>query len=243
MTLLKLGAVLLVVLALPPLLPAQQAVSPVDQTTIRRLSDLIDARAHSRTGGISGRVRDVVFAPDGTIASLVVRVTEVGQGLRIDDRDFLIPIQRMTAGFGENDLVILDLTTRDLLDLPYLQNGRLPLPIAGQATGPSILGRDLLDYSFIGAQGQGLGGVRDVVLNLPERRVAYLAMDQGGFLGIGQRLFAIPLGSIVSIDSRARQLIVSISRDQMRDLPTIDPSRWPSEATAREIGRPDGVLR
>ena len=242
------GAVLLVLFALSAPLFAQQAAGPEEPGGIRRLTDLIDSRVHSRTGGIAGRVRDVVFSPQGTIASLVVRVAEIGEGLRVDDRDFVIPVQRVTAGFGERDLVILDLEPRDLLALPYLQNGRLPQPAAGAAgagtAGPSILGRDLLGWSFIGSQGQGLGGVRDVVLNLAERRVAYLAMESGGFLGLGQRLHAIPLDRIISIDSRERQLIVAISREQMRDLPTFEASRWPGEAAAvRAAEEPGGVLR
>ena len=243
------GALLLALLALPAFLSAQAAEAPQEPEGIRRLSDLIDSRVHSRTGGIAGRVRDVVFSPEGAIASLVVRVSEIGEGLRVDGRDFVIPVQRVTAGFGEGDLVILDLEPRDLLELPYVVDGRLPLPAAGTAAaaagtaGPSVLGRDLLDWSFTGAQGQRLGGVRDVVLRLSERRVAYLAMEAGGFLGLGQRLYAIPLDRVISIDSRDRQLILDVSREEMRGMSTFDAARWPGEAAARAVGRSEGLLR
>src|SRR5262249_54454587 len=54
--------------------------------------------------------------------------------------------------------------------------------------------------TFIGAnvenpQGQNLGDVKDVVIDRASGRIAYAVVSFGGFLGLGEKLFAVPWGA------------------------------------------------
>ncbi len=218
-------------LAAAPLLFAQQeAGRPAGgEPVLRRLTNLIGSRVLNRTGDVEGRLRDVLFTRGGGVTHLVVRLREVGEGIEIRNRDYLVPLDRMAAGAARDDLVILDLATRDILDLRMLENGRPPEDLFPPAAVAPILGRELLRYSFVGADGRGLGGVEDVMLDLPQRRVAYLLLAAGGFLGIGEALFAVPLSRIVSVDASDRQLILDIRRDQMQELESFGRDQEPAE--------------
>ena len=54
--------------------------------------------------------------------------------------------------------------------------------------------------TFIGAnvenpQGQNLGEIKDVVIDRASGRMAYSVVSFGGFLGMGEKLFAVPWGA------------------------------------------------
>jgi len=51
--------------------------------------------------------------------------------------------------------------------------------------------------TFIGAdvqnpQGQNLGDIKDIVIDRASGRMAYAVVSFGGFLGMGEKLFAVP---------------------------------------------------
>ncbi|HTD18458.1 MAG TPA: PRC-barrel domain-containing protein, partial [Ktedonobacteraceae bacterium] len=54
--------------------------------------------------------------------------------------------------------------------------------------------------TFIGAdvenpQGQNLGDIKDMVIDRASGRIAYAVVSFGGFLGMGEKLFAVPWGA------------------------------------------------
>jgi len=54
--------------------------------------------------------------------------------------------------------------------------------------------------TFIGAdvqnpQGQNLGDIKDIVIDRVSGRMAYAVVSFGGFLGMGEKLFAVPWGA------------------------------------------------
>jgi sporulation protein YlmC with PRC-barrel domain len=224
-------AVLLISLAVPAFLFTQQGQA-ADELN-RRLVDLVDTRFHNRTGGIEGEVEDAVITMGGAVTHLVIRVTEAGERLDLDRERFLIPIDRMAAGAAENALVILDLDPRELLDLPVLDDGELPGELAARLDSVQpILGRDLLDFAFIDAEGEKVGDVKDIVLNLTARRVMYLALSRSGFLGLGESLFAIPLEAVTSVDLNDRQLILGFTGNRLEERRGFARDEWPQEASA-----------
>lgn len=231
----RMPAVLLVLLAVPAFLFAQQGQAADGEN--RRLVDLIDTRFHNRTGGIEGEIEDAVITMGGVVTHLVIRVTEAGERLDLDRERFLIPIDRMAAGATEKALVILDLEPRELLELPALVDGELPGELAARlGSARPVLGRYLLAFVFIDAEGEKAGDVEDIVLNLAGRRVVYLALSRSGFLGLGERLFAVPLDAVTSVDLNDRQLILNFNRDQLDERRGFERDEWPQEAAGWEPG-------
>ncbi|WP_129662666.1 PRC-barrel domain-containing protein [Phytoactinopolyspora endophytica] len=69
---------------------------------------------------------------------------------------------------------------------------------------------------------QEIGKVDDLVIDPDERRVRFLLVGAGGFLGIGEQKRLIPVDAIESVDDDA----VHIGKDQghVADAPEYDPS-------------------
>ena len=44
----------------------------------------------------------------------------------------------------------------------------------------------------VNAKGEDLGKIESIMLDVPGGRIAYSVLSSGGFLGIGDKLFAVP---------------------------------------------------
>lgn len=64
------------------------------------------------------------------------------------------------------------------------------LPLTG-ATDPSRVS-NLLDFTIIDANGEEIGEVHDMIINLDTSQLEYLVVEIGGFLGLGENAVAIP---------------------------------------------------
>ena len=74
-----------------------------------------------------------------------------------------------------------------------------------------------------------LGEVKEIMLDVPSGRIAYAVMSAGGFLGIGDKLFAIPW-SALTLDTEEKRFILDVSKDRLKNAPGFDKDHWPSMA-------------
>jgi len=59
--------------------------------------------------------------------------------------------------------------------------------------GPRVMSASTLEGDeVLNRQGEKLGKVEEIMLDVPTGRIAYAVLASGGFLGIGDKLFAIP---------------------------------------------------
>jgi sporulation protein YlmC with PRC-barrel domain len=127
---------------------------------------------------------------------------------------------------------------------PRGRNGNQPYPNGrasqGQPRGGALLqdegiGRiarvsDLRGTTIRNHQGENLGDIRDVVVDLHSGRVVYLALAAGGFLGLGERYFAIA-PELVQLSPRdERVLLLNIDRQRIAQAPGFTRDQWPVEA-------------
>jgi hypothetical protein len=49
---------------------------------------------------------------------------------------------------------------------------------------------------------ENVGSIREIMIDVPSGRVAYAVLSVGGFLGMGDRLFAIPWEALVVDEDR-----------------------------------------
>jgi sporulation protein YlmC with PRC-barrel domain len=87
---------------------------------------------------------------------------------------------------------------------------------------------------FVGAsvrngQGEKLGTIRDVAVDLASGRILYAVLASGGFLGVGEKLFAIPTGALKHTGEE-RTLLLHASKDLLKSTPGFEPNRWPEAA-------------
>ena len=107
-------------------------------------------------------------------------------------------------------------------------------------TNAHAVRRTLSATSLIGdkvhnAEGERLGTLKDIMLDVGSGRVAYAVLDFGGFLGMGNKLFAIPFGAF-RVDEDEHALILSADKEVLANAEGFDKDNWP-DTTDPEWGR------
>lgn len=78
----------------------------------------------------------------------------------------------------------------------------------------------------VNADGQDLGQIDEIMIDTITGRVAYAVLSFGGFLGIGDKLFAIPWDQL-SLDEDNKRFVFDIDRERLQQAPGFDKDNWP----------------
>jgi len=96
--------------------------------------------------------------------------------------------------------------------------------------GPDVMAADTLQGDkVINANGEDLGNIEDIMLDVRSGRVAYAVLSFGGVMGIGDKLFAIPWESL-TLDADRECFVLDIDKDRLKNAPGFDKDHWPSMA-------------
>ena len=96
--------------------------------------------------------------------------------------------------------------------------------------GPHVMAASTLEGNdVVNRADETLGEVKEFMLDVPSGRVAYVVMSSGGFLGMGDKLFAIPFGAL-TLDTENKQFILDVAKERMKNAPGFDKDHWPSMA-------------
>jgi sporulation protein YlmC with PRC-barrel domain len=83
-------------------------------------------------------------------------------------------------------------------------------------------------------QGENLGDIEEIVIDTQEGRIRYAVLSFGGFLGFGDKLFAIPWEALTIAHERDdpddRFFILDVRQEQLEDMPGFDRDNWPAMA-------------
>ena len=79
------------------------------------------------------------------------------------------------------------------------------------------------------AQGENLGEVKDLMINTNDGNVVYAVLSFGGFLGFGDKYFAIPFEAF-SIDTEDENFVLNVPKEKLENAPGFDKDDWPSYA-------------
>jgi sporulation protein YlmC with PRC-barrel domain len=91
---------------------------------------------------------------------------------------------------------------------------------------------DLYRDNVYDLAGKFLGEIEELVLDIHSGHVAYAIMAVGGFLGMGQKMIAIPW-SAVTIDRVYQRCVVNIDLERLIDAPSLDGDFLPRMADPR----------
>jgi sporulation protein YlmC with PRC-barrel domain len=86
----------------------------------------------------------------------------------------------------------------------------------------SIIGTDVVN-----PKGENLGDIKEVVIDPSSGKVAYAVVAFGGFLGMGEKLFAIPFSSF-KYDASRNDYILDMDKARLEAAPGFDADHWPS---------------
>ena len=96
--------------------------------------------------------------------------------------------------------------------------------------GPEVMDADtLIGDSVVNAAGEDLGEVKAIMLDVTSGRIGYAVLSFGGFLGMGNKLFAIPW-SALTLDADEKRFVLNIARERLENAPGFDKDHWPSMA-------------
>jgi hypothetical protein len=74
-----------------------------------------------------------------------------------------------------------------------------------------------------------LGKIEEVMLDKESGRVAYAVLACGGFLGIGEKLFAIPWHAF-HYDPEQKAFLLDADKEKLKNAPSFDKDHWPDMA-------------
>lgn len=76
-----------------------------------------------------------------------------------------------------------------------------------------------------------LGTIEDLMIDTETGQVAYAVLSTGGFLGVGDKLFAVPWRAL-RVDEANKHLILDIEKDRLKEAEGFDKSNWPDMTAA-----------
>ena len=88
---------------------------------------------------------------------------------------------------------------------------------------------DLKGKKVTNAAGEHLGQIEEIVTDANTGRVLYGVLSFGGFLGMGDKLFAIPWRSLRLTDD-AKEFTLNVGKDRLKNANGFDKDRWPDLA-------------
>lgn len=78
-------------------------------------------------------------------------------------------------------------------------------------------------------KGDSLGEIKDLMIDLESGRVAYAVVEFGGLLGIGSKLFAVPLKAMKQ-DRVNKCFILDTTEEALDNASGFDKDHWPDFA-------------
>jgi sporulation protein YlmC with PRC-barrel domain len=123
----------------------------------------------------------------------------------------------------------------------YVMAALLGLPLLA-AAGSSVndppglwVASDLIGLEVVSQEGDDLGKIEDVVVH-PGGGPSYAVLSFGGWLGMGDKLFAMPWTVLRTVEAdtakkgSARSLVLPLDEKQLKAAPGFDPDNWPAMA-------------
>jgi sporulation protein YlmC with PRC-barrel domain len=85
----------------------------------------------------------------------------------------------------------------------------------------------LTGMAVMNQQNEKLGDIKDIVLDLPSGKISYVVLSVGGFLGIGDKLIAVPPSAFTVSPSRD-SLVLDADKAKVEAAPGFVQTAWPN---------------
>lgn len=92
-----------------------------------------------------------------------------------------------------------------------------------------ISASSIIGDSVKNSKGDNLGKIEELMIDTTDGEVNYAVISFGGFLGMGNKLFAVPLEQM-TVDTNNKCLILDVPKEKLENAPGFDKDNWPSSA-------------
>lgn len=107
--------------------------------------------------------------------------------------------------------------------------------VAPDSQGTPLRASSITGMPVRNAANDNLGSINDFVVDMPSGKIRYLAVSYGGFLGLGDKLFAVPPSAfrlMHDADRDRHYLVLDVTEDRLKNAPGFDQNNWPDFADA-----------
>src|SRR5665811_284856 len=102
-------------------------------------------------------------------------------------------------------------------------------PKAGSYTDIVLAKKTVIGSKVVNAQHEDLGKIEDLVLDAGAGRIAYAILSFGGFLGMGDKYFAIPWNAL-RFNLSGKHAVLNVDKKLLENAPGFDKDNWPNMA-------------
>lgn len=103
-------------------------------------------------------------------------------------------------------------------------------PSPRQGPGPELMGADtLVGNAVYNQKAENLGDIKEIMLDMRSGRIGYAVLSFGGFLGLGEKLFAVPWNAL-KLDTENKRFVLNVEKDRLDGAPGFDKNHWPDMA-------------
>ncbi|PHV06103.1 PRC-barrel [Janthinobacterium sp. BJB412] len=101
-----------------------------------------------------------------------------------------------------------------------------------EGPGPRLMGADtLIGEDVYNQQEEDLGDIKEIMLDMQSGQIAYAVLSFGGWLGMGDKLFAVPWQSL-QLDTTNQRFLLDVSKERLKAAPGFDKDDWPDMASS-----------
>jgi sporulation protein YlmC with PRC-barrel domain len=142
------------------------------------------------------------------------------------------PVAEATTEMGEAEEPVAEATT-ETVEEPVAEattemgetTGEMAAADVSAAKASALIGHAVQDL-----QGEDIGEIEDLVIGLDSDQVRYAVLSFGGFLDIGDKLFAIPVEAF-QFDHEQNVFLLDVTEEQLESAPGFDANNWPDTAS------------
>ena len=100
----------------------------------------------------------------------------------------------------------------------------------GDGPGPQLMGANTLIGNDVYSQNnEDLGDIKEIMLDTVSGKVCYAVLSYGGFLGMGEKLFAVPWQAL-TLDTDNERFVLNVDSAKLDSAPGFDKDHWPNMA-------------
>ena len=97
-----------------------------------------------------------------------------------------------------------------------------------RAPPPDVTAASALEgETVLDRQGVALGEIEEIMLDVKGGRIAYAVLAVGGFLGIGEKYFAVPWRAL-RLDAERKCFVLDVDGNTLGNAPSFDRDDWPA---------------
>lgn len=87
----------------------------------------------------------------------------------------------------------------------------------------------LIGDNVVNPQGENLGEIKELMIDPQTGHVGYAVLSFGGFMGLGDKLFAVPFKSL-KLRTDHKDFVLDVPKEKLEKAPGFDKNEWPKTA-------------